>query len=93
MKNQTESIYKRADRFASLTKQLIIKGNISRAKKCFAEANRLFENGTHETKTAITNVFVCSVYIFMDLNNCNVKNLFPPQLKNDYLKQINASGI
>ena len=93
MKNQTKNIYKQAERFADLTKALIITGNISRAKKCFAVAEKLLENGSNETKNAISNVFLFSVSCFMELHKCNIRDLFPQSLKTEYQRQVCASGI
>jgi hypothetical protein len=93
MKNKAINIYKQTERFAELTKNLIITGNIPRAKKCFSVAEKLLETGSIETKTAITNVFVFSVSCFMEMHHCSIHNLFPKSLENEYLKQVNASGI
>jgi hypothetical protein len=93
MKNKIATIYEQAERFAEITKVAIITGNISRAKKCLALAERLFETGSNETKIAISNVYVFSVSSFMELRYCNISNLFPKSLKAEYIKQINASGV
>jgi hypothetical protein len=93
MKNQVNTVYKQAERFAEITKTAIITGNINRAKKCLALAERLFETGSNETKNAISNVYVFSVSSFMELRNCTISNLFPKSLKAEYIKQINASGV
>ena len=93
MKNQVTTVYKQAERFAEITKKAIISGNINRAKKCLALAERLFETGSNETKNAISNVYVFSVSSFMELHHCTISNLFPKSLKAEYIKQINASGV
>ncbi len=93
MKNQITTVYKQAERFAEITKTAIISGNIVRAKKCLALAERLFTTGSYETKNAISNVYVFSVSTFMELRHCNISNLFPQSLKAEYLKQINTSGV
>jgi hypothetical protein len=93
MKNQATTIYKQAERFAEITKTAIISGNISRAKKCLALAERLFSTGSGETRSAISNVYVFSVSTFMELRHCNIANLFPKTLRAEYLKQINTSGV
>ena len=93
MKNQVTTVYKQAERFAEITKKAIISGNINRAKKCLALAERLFETGSNETKNAISNVYVFSVSSFMELRHCTISNLFPKSLKAEYIKQINASGV
>jgi hypothetical protein len=93
MKNQVTTIYKQAERFAEITKIAIVTGNINRAKKCLALAERLFETGSNETKNAISNVYVFSVSSFMELRHCSISNLFPKSLKAEYIKQINTSGV
>ncbi len=93
MKTQVKNVYQQAERFAELTKTLIITGNIARAKKCFAVAEQVFETGSQETKNAITNVFLFSVTCFMEMHRCSIQNLFPNSLKKEYLKQIHTSGI
>ena len=93
MKNQDNSIYKQAERFAEITKKAIVSGNINRAKKCLALAERLFETGSYETRNAISNVYIFSVSSFMELRHCTISNLFPKSLKAEYIKQINTSGI
>lgn len=93
MKNQVTSIYKQAERFAEITKKSIICGNIVRAKKCLALAERLFNTGSIETKNAISNVYVFSVSSFMEMRHCNISHLFPQTLKAEYIKQVNTSGV
>jgi hypothetical protein len=93
MKNQVSTIYKQAERFAEITKTAILTGNIVRAKKCLALAERLFTTGSNETKIAISNVYVFSVSSFMELRHCTISNLFPKALKAEYIRQINASGV
>jgi hypothetical protein len=93
MKKQVSTIYKQAERFAEITKTAIITGNISRAKKCLALAERLLINGSNETKIAISNVYIFSVSSFMELRHCSISNLFPQTLKAEYIKQINTSGV
>ena len=93
MKNQFQTIYKQAERFAEITKSAIISGNIHRAKKCLALAERLFETGSNQTKIAISNVYVYSVSSFLEVRRCSISNLFPIALRKEYLKQINTSGV
>ncbi len=93
MKNQVTTIYQKAERFAEITKNAIITGNINRAKKCLAIAEQLLETGSNETKNAISNVYVFSVSSFMELHHCSISNLFPKSLKAEYVKQINTSGV
>ena len=93
MKNQVTTSYHQAERFAEITKAAILSGNIVRAKKCLALAERLLITGSSEAKNAITNVYVFSVSTFMELRHCSISNLFPKSLKAEYIKQINTSGV
>jgi len=93
MKNQVNNIYKQAERLAEITKIFIVSGNILRAKKCVIIAEYLLLNGTNQTKNAISNVYVFSVFTFMELRHCSITNLFPQNLKLEYNKQINTSGV
>jgi hypothetical protein len=77
-------------RFAEVTKLLIIQGNIGRAKKCIKAAEEIFNNGSTEIKNAVSNVYVFSVSSFMELHHCNIRNLFPASLQAEYQKQVNA---
>lgn len=86
------NIHKQAQRFADLTKTLIMSGNIQRAKQCLQKAEHIFNHGTLEVKNAITNVYVFSVSTFLELHHCNIRNLFPKSLQLEYQKQINNSG-
>ncbi len=93
MKTQSiPNIYQQAQRFADITKTLIITGNIQRAKHCMQIAEDIFNNGTAEVRNAITNVYVFSVSTFMEIHHCNIRNLFPKSLQLEYQKQINTSG-
>lgn len=93
MKNKVTTIYNQAERLAEITKTFIISGNIERAKKCLAVADKLLVTGSSETKNAISNVFVFSVSSFMELRRCSIANLFPQNLKLEYTKQINTFGV
>jgi hypothetical protein len=93
MKNHVKTACAKAVQFAEITKILICKGNIIRAKRCLQEAEKLLQTGNTETKNAIANVYVYSVSTFMELHKCTISNLFPPLLQKEYISQINASGV
>ena len=93
MKNQVNTIYKQAERFAEITKKAIITGNINRAKKCLAIAEQLFKTGSSDTKIAITNVYVLSIATFMEVKHCRISNLFPKTLQDEYVRQITISRM
>jgi hypothetical protein len=91
--SQSQSAYFEMQRFADLTKKLIMQGNIARAKKCLQVAEQLLLKGSNIEKLAIVNVFVFSVSSFMEMHNCSISQLFPASLQAEYLDQINASGV
>lgn len=88
--NATQNIYKNAQRFAEITKSLIMTGNISRAKRCLQKAENLFNTGNPQIKNVISNVYVFSVSSFMEMHHCSIKSLFPESLINEYYQQINT---
>lgn len=88
MKNQVNSFYKKAERFAEVTKKALIAGNVIRAKKCLNIAEKLFISGSAETKEIIANVYLESITSFLKVKNCNISNLFPEVLKVAYSKQM-----
>lgn len=93
MKNQDKSACSKAVQFAEITKNLIRKGNIIRAKKCLSIAEQLLITGNSETKNVISNIYIFSVSTFMEIHKCSIANLFPPTLRKEYISQINASGV
>ena len=93
MKNKTnKNIYSQMQRFADITKTLIMTGNIYRAKRCLEKAEDIFNKGTDEIKNAVTNVYVFSVSSFMELHKCSIRDLFPITLKAEYRKLTIASS-
>ncbi len=80
-------------RFADITKTLLIQGNINRAKHCLQVAEDIFNKGTLEIRNAVSNVYLFSVSSFMELNHINVRPLLPMSLEKEYVHQINAKGI
>ncbi|KOS07318.1 hypothetical protein AM493_15690 [Flavobacterium akiainvivens] len=93
MRHHVKTAAIKAVQFAEITKACIRQGHITRAKKCLDIAELLFTTGSNETKNAIGNIYVYSVSTFMEVRNCTVAKLFPPQLKREYVSQINASGV
>jgi len=91
--NTQKNIYKQTQRFAEITKTLIMIGNINRAKHCLQIAENIYKNGSSEIKNVIINVYVFSVSSFMEIHHCNIRNLFPQSLHLEYQKQVKASGI
>ncbi|MHA3789489.1 DUF7674 family protein [Flavobacterium hauense] len=93
MKNRVKTACSKAVQFAEITKSLIRKGNIARAKHCLNVAEQLMISGNTETKNVISNIYIYSVSTFMEIHNCSIANLFPKSLREEYLKQVNTSGV
>lgn len=90
--NKSSNLYRDYQRFADLTKTFIIQGNIRRARKCLIIAESMFLKGNREIKNIISNVYVFSVSSFMEAHHCNIKQLFPENLKAVYKQQIATTG-
>lgn len=88
-----KNVYSRMQRFADITKNLIMLGNIRRAKRCLHIAEQIWMKGSNTEKNAIANVFVFSVSSFMEMHHCNIKKLFPAALQTEYFKQVNTSCV
>jgi hypothetical protein len=92
-KEPDPNVYKQMQRFAELTKELIRKGNISRAKNCLNKAEEIYGKGTAEIKNAIINVYVFSVSTFLEIHHCRIADFFPKSLQAAYYEQVNTSGL
>ena len=92
MKNRSkQSIYIRMHRFAGITRQLILNGNIARAKKCLKIAENILKLGNNIERNAISNVFVFEVSTFLEIHRYNGPVLLPALLQAEYIKQVNSS--
>ncbi|HRI33202.1 MAG TPA: hypothetical protein PLD02_05580 [Saprospiraceae bacterium] len=87
------NVYKQAQRFANLTKELIVSGNNRITKNCLHKAEYLFVIGTNEMKNAIVNVYVFSVTNFMELHHTNIPHFLQKTLNSEYQKLIYSSRI
>ncbi len=87
-----QSPYKNAQRFADVTKEFIITGNVKRAKRCLQRPETIFVNGNQQVRNAISNVYVYSVSSFLEVDRCSIRSLFPETLKNEYSELINTTG-
>ncbi len=90
---EKQNIYKQAQRFAEITQSCLKNGNIQRAKHYMKIAGNLFTYGNKEVQNAITNVYLHSVSIFMEINHYNIGAFLPSNLQIEYYKQTNTSGI
>lgn len=88
-----KNIYNQAQRFAEITKQLIISGNIQKAKRFIMLAEDIFNKGTADIKNAVSNVYIYSVTSFMELHHCNVKDFLPSTFQKVYYKEVYSLGV
>lgn len=82
---QSQNIYKLAQRFADVTK-----GKFKRTSQCLQKAEDIFYSGTTEIKSAISNLYVYPVSSFLEINLYCINELFTLSLQKVYLKQIKA---
>lgn len=92
MKSPTNP-YRQAQRFADLTKRLLLTGQQARALRCLRIAEALFRKGDARIRNAIANVYVYSVTPVMEMQHRHVGQLLPANLRREYYHQITASGI
>lgn len=90
MKNTKKTIYEQAEQFARLDKKTILSENRTRVKNFLNTAEQLLVTGTRE---GIASVYVYSVYVFLEIRHYNVSDLFPVNLRREYLKQIKATSV
>lgn len=94
MKAKTKpNLYRQAQRFADVTKMLIAKGNMNRAKHCLQLAEKIFVNGPFQVKNVISNIYLYSISSFIEMKQFDAKDLLPELLKIEYYKQVNTSGV
>lgn len=67
-----------------------------RVKELLLKAELLFIQGRNHVRTLISNRYILPLSQWLEMNYSwghKYLNLFPPQLKADYCRQINSSGI
>ena len=92
-KKSDKHIYAEMQRFANITKTLIMQGNMERVKHCLQVAEEIYIHGTNKIKNVVSNVYVFSVSCHMEINHIDAKEMFPTHLKKEYIQQLNTSGI
>jgi hypothetical protein len=78
------------------TLDAIFTGQQSNVKKLYSRAEQLFISGNDYTRSLIANKFIFPLSQLLEMNYSwgrEYLNLFPQQLKAEYCRQINASGI
>ncbi|MGZ4035417.1 MAG: DUF7674 family protein [Bacteroidia bacterium] len=89
------NVYKAMECFVDYTKDLICKGKMKEVKHCFNVAEKMLENGNSIVKNAIENVYVYSlgtVVALSTLTTNQLKDIFTGSLRQEYNKQVCASG-
>ncbi len=74
----------------------ILKGQKEKVKKLYGKAEKLYINGSDYTRSIIANIFIFPLSTLLEMNYSwgrEYLNLFPSQLKAEYCRQINSSGI
>ncbi|GLU57456.1 DUF7674 family protein [Dyadobacter frigoris] len=84
------SVYKQMQQFAALTVTFVLSGNAERTKRCLNAVEKLYLNGSYQTRNAITNVYVYNLSMILELHHIDVQKIFPAALRAEYIKQINA---
>jgi hypothetical protein len=93
---QSKNLYKLMQRFADITKSLVLQGNIKRAEKCLRVANALFINGNFIIKNAVANVYIYSLSQLLDSKTEQANKLMailPFSLRKEYEHQVNSLGV
>ncbi len=78
------------------TLDAIFKGQKEKVKKLYVKVERLFVKGNDYTRSIIANKFIFPLSQLLEMNYSwgrEYLNLFPSQLKAEYCRQINSSGI
>lgn len=93
---QSKNLYTLMQRFADLTKKLIIQGNINKVERCLRIANSLLTSGNIIIVNAVANVYVYSLSTVLDRRdeNCmKVMAVLPFALRKEYEHQVNSLGV
>ncbi len=90
------NIYKAMTCFANFTKYLVNKGDFKEVKHCFNVAENMLKNGNSTVKNAIENGYLYSLSSILNYTtpvSLKVKSLLTSLLKEEYKRQVCASGI
>ncbi len=81
---------KNMQRFADITKEMFLSGNVTRAERCLQTAEHIYQHGDKRLRNAMENVYIYSLSSFLTLHHFTLKLLLPKHLHEAYQKQINA---
>lgn len=88
-------LYASINHFTDYTREVVQEHHFSRAKKCFALAEQLYQQGDGLVKLLIENSFVFSFSSFMPNSRTErmmLKSIIPADLYAIYLRQVMQSG-
>jgi hypothetical protein len=78
------------------TLNAIFRGHREKVKRLYGRVEMLFVNGNEFTRSLIANKFIFPLAQLLEMNYSwgrEYLNLFPQQLKAEYCRQVNCSGI
>ena len=78
------------------TLNAILDGQKDKVKKLYGKVEHLFVKGSDYNRSIIANRFIFPISQLLEMNYSwgrKYLNLFPPQLKAEYYRQVYASGI
>ncbi len=96
MKTQQIMETKEIEELELETIEAIFKGQKEKVKKLYDKAENLFSKGSDYTRSLISNKFIFPLTQLLEMNYSwgrEYLNLFPVQLRSEYCRQINSSGI
>lgn len=97
LSNETlADIYKVVSAFAGFTKEHARNQDLKEVKHCFNVAEKMLHEGNSAVKNAIENVYVFSLSSLLDVPSAmssRIRELLNASLKNEYYRQVSASGI
>lgn len=91
--NAPSSIYDKLQSIAAVTHDLIIQGNIQKAKRFLALIDTWYSIGTNEIRNSIANEFILPFTTSLEMQYHLLAGLLPANLRKEYYQQINTTGI
>jgi hypothetical protein len=88
-------VYASMNFFSEYTRDAVEQHDFSRAKKCFALAEKLYRQGDNTVRSIIENIFVYSFTSFLSTGNTEraiLKSMIPSELYSLYTRQVLQPG-
>jgi hypothetical protein len=80
-------------KLANATRECLGRGDLKKAQQCIDLAETLYRQGNTHDRSLIASVFVFSVSTFLEIHRMHVAAFFPEKLREEYYRQVNASGL